>query len=116
MFLRGRADDVINNGGAKFYPKEVENILMDHPCVVEAVVLGLPHEQFGEQAVTCVVANSPVAELKLQEFCTRRMEPYKIPKIIMSLPEMPRNPAGKIVKAKLKEIFRRHMENRSPTP
>ena len=44
------------------------------------------------------------------------MEPYKIPKIIMSLPEMPRNPAGKIVKAELKEIFRRHMENRPPTP
>lgn len=63
-----------------------------------------------------MVANSPVAELKLQEFCTRRMEPYKIPKIIMSLPEMPRNPAGKIVKAKLKEIFRRHIENRPPTP
>jgi acyl-CoA synthetase (AMP-forming)/AMP-acid ligase II len=89
---------------------------MDHPGVDEAVVFGWPHKLFGEQPVTCVVTNSPVAELKLQEFCARRMEPYKVPKWFLSMPELPRNPAGKIAMAELREIFRRNMENRPPTP
>ena len=57
-----------------------------------------------------------IVELDLGRYCASRMERYKIPKLILPGKEMPRNPYGKILKAKLKEIFRQNMENRPSTP
>ena len=113
LFLKGRADDVINNAGAKFYPIEVENALLAHPEVEEAAAFAWPDERGGEVAVTVAVTRSPVERDDLSAFCAQRIARYKVPRMIMFAPEMPKNPAGKILKAELMEIFRRHLADRS---
>jgi len=105
FFFKGRADDVINNEGAKFYPIEVEKVLASHPAVAEAAVFGWPHRRNGELAVAFVVAKQPLTVLELQEFCRRQIADYKVPARIVFVDKMPRNPTGKIMKARLKEIF-----------
>lgn len=112
LFFKGRADDVINNQGAKFYPSEVENALLAHPQVAEAAVFGWPHTRYGEVAVAVVVTKDTVGEQDLVAFCGRRLARHKLPKIVMFVPEMPRNPMGKIVKTKLKEAVRRSLARR----
>lgn len=113
LFFKGRADDVINNSGVKFYPFEVENTLLAHPDVAEAAVFGWPHRQSGEVPVACVVTRSDISKLKLEAFCTQRMVGFKVPKIYMAVQQMPKNPAGKILKSELKEILRRNLASRS---
>ena len=107
LFLKGRADDVINNGGAKFYPVEVEAALLAHPRVREAAVFGWPHARFGQVAAACVVAVQPLPILDLHKFCAQHIAAYKVPTIIEFLPELPKNAMGKVVKGKLKPIVAR---------
>ena len=106
FFFKGRADDVINNEGAKFYPIEVEKVLASHPAVVEVAVFGWPHRRHGELAVAFVVAKQPLTVPELQAFCRRQIADYKVPARIVFVDKMPRNPTGKIMKSRLKEIFR----------
>ena len=106
FFFKGRADDVINNEGAKFYPIEVEKVLASHPAVAEAAVFGWPHRRNGELAVAFVVAKQPLTVPELQGFCRRHIADYKVPARIVFVDKMPRNPTGKIMKSRLKEIFR----------
>ena len=82
LFFKGRADDVINNEGAKFYPVEVEATLLAHPQVIEAAVLGWPHKRHGEVAVAFVVTASAVAQEDVVAFCRKRIAGYKVPGII----------------------------------
>ncbi|MDJ0949147.1 MAG: class I adenylate-forming enzyme family protein [Alphaproteobacteria bacterium] len=106
VFFKGRADDVINNQGAKFYPVEIETVLLSHPAVTEAAVFGWPHKQFGECAVAVVVAKAQITAEALAQFCRERIAAYKVPVWIMFVSAMPKNPMGKIVKARLREMFR----------
>ena len=107
LFFKGRADDVINNGGAKFYPMEVEAALLAHPEVAEAAVFGWPHPRHGEVAAACVVTRSSVSKRALQAFCRQRIARYKVPQVIAELAEMPKNPMGKILKSELRKSARR---------
>ncbi|MCZ6591203.1 MAG: hypothetical protein O7B98_08710, partial [Alphaproteobacteria bacterium] len=112
LFFKGRADDVINNGGAKFYPIEVEIALLAHPDVREAAVFGWPHTRFGEVAVACVVTNSRISIQDLQTFCKQRLAGYKVPEIIEVKGELPRNAMGKILKRELKDTIERTVVER----
>lgn len=112
LFFKGRADDVINNGGAKFYPIEVETALLGHPDVSEAAVFGWPHTRFGEVAVACVVVSTAVSAKDLQTFCAQRIAGYKVPQIIETMAELPRNAMGKISKIALKGTIQRNLAER----
>ncbi len=112
LFFKGRADDVINSGGVKFYPSEVETALLAHPAVAEAAVFAWPHKRHGQIAAACVVTRAPLAPRDLAAFCAKRIAGYKVPQVILPLPEMPRNPMGKIMKSRLKDILRRELAQR----
>ena len=112
LFFKGRADDVINNGGAKFYPIEVETALLAHPDVREAAVFGWIHTRFGEVAVACVVTSSAISTKDLKTFCKQRIAGYKVPLVIEILAELPRNAMGKISKTALKENIGRTLAER----
>jgi len=112
LFFKGRADDVINNGGAKFYPIEVEVALMAHPEVSEAAVFGWPHARFGEVAVACVVVNPDISKKDLQTFCKQRIAGYKVPQHIEIMAKLPRNAMGKISKTALKQDIQRILAER----
>ena len=104
FYLKGRADDVINNGGAKFYPIELEIILNSHPGVSEAAVLGWPHQHYGETAVAFVVRNLESLESKeLMAYCGEHISAHKLPRMILFMPDLPKNPMGKIAKDRLRK-------------
>ena len=114
VFLKGRSDDVINNEGAKFYPVEVENVLLEHPAVREVAVTGWPHPRFGSVAIAFVVATDalPPAE-KLQRYCQRYLAAYKTPQHVIFVKELPRNRSGKILKRQLKKDLQTKMRRQA---
>lgn len=106
VYLLDRTKDMINRGGYKVYGIEVENVLANHPDVLESGVVAGPDPILGEVVHAFIVARNgaiDVAELKV--FCARRLADYKIPDRFTFLSErLPRNPSGKIEKAKLREL------------
>ena len=100
-----RIKDMILRGGFNVYPREVEEVLYEHEDVVEAAVIGVPHDSHGEE-VKAVVALSPEGRAttdELQAFCKERLAAYKYPRIVEIVPELPKGPTGKILKRELRD-------------
>ncbi|MEU7603918.1 AMP-binding protein [Streptomyces sp. NPDC041003] len=97
IHLTGRVKDVIVRGGQKVYPAEVEQVLLGHPAVREVCVVGVPSEDWGELPYACVVADGPDPGLagELRDLARRQLARYKRPVEFLTLPELPRNSAGK---------------------
>jgi O-succinylbenzoic acid--CoA ligase len=99
LSVLGRRDDLIISGGQKVLPVEVANLLMEHPAVADAAVAGRPDDEWG-QAVAAVVVPAPGAAPTLAElraFVAERLAPYKAPRYLVLVPEVPRGPTGKPV-------------------
>jgi len=101
VFLRGRAKDMIIRGGVNIYPAEIEAILLAHPAVAEAAVVGWPSKEYGEEARSLVIASPLVLADELTAHCRDRLASYKAPRAVHFVDEMPKNSAGKIVKPAL---------------
>ena len=100
VFLVDRKKDMIISGGENIYSREVENALLQHPSVIDAAVIGAPHEKWGE-CVKAIVALRPgelAGEADLIAFCREFIAGYKCPKTIEFVDELPRLPTGKISK------------------
>ena len=99
-----RLKDVIIRGGYNVYPREVEEVLYEHPAVAEAAVVGLPDERFGEKVVAYVSleAGTSVADGELLEFVRERLAAYKCPQSVTVMDGLPKNTTGKIMKHPLK--------------
>ncbi|GLW07153.1 long-chain-fatty-acid--CoA ligase [Microtetraspora sp. NBRC 13810] len=98
FFLVGRRRDVIIRGGYTVYPREVEEVLYEHPAVRHAVVMGVPHPELGEEIAAVVVPRSPVEPEELRDFTRQRVAAYKYPRHISFADELPISPTGKILK------------------
>jgi len=103
LWITGRAKDLIISGGFNVYPKEIELVLDALPGVVESAVIGLPHHDFGEAVVAVVIGQSE--ETALIAAARQRLAPYKAPKRIVFVDELPRNAMGKVQKAVLREAY-----------
>ncbi|MDX6249960.1 MAG: fatty-acyl-CoA synthase [Kribbellaceae bacterium] len=103
LFVDGREDDMIVSGGENVYPVEVEDCLMSHPAVVEAAVVGVPDEEFGQRLVAYVVSARPVTEEELIEYVRANLARYKAPRQIVLVEDLPRNATGKVLRRKLSE-------------
>ena len=105
LFITGRSKDMIIRGGVNIYPNEIEAILVSHPAISDAAVVGTPSEEFGEDLVAFVVPNgqAPASE-ELIDFCRGALAPYKVPRKITFLPELPKNSGGKVLKSTLIEM------------
>jgi long-chain acyl-CoA synthetase len=102
--LVDRVKDMINVAGFKVFPREVEEVLFEHPAVAEAAVLGLPDPVKGEVVRACVVLRPGQATTagELIERCRARIAPYKVPVVVEFLPALPKSPTGKILKKNLR--------------
>ncbi|MDP6952603.1 MAG: AMP-binding protein [Alphaproteobacteria bacterium] len=99
-----RAKDMINRGGYKVFSAEVENILSQHPAVVECAVVGRPDEVLGERVHAFVVGEGEGFPESLSDFCRERLADYKAPESYTVVPDtLPRNANGKIIKARLRD-------------
>jgi long-chain acyl-CoA synthetase len=100
VFIVDRKKDLIIRGGYNVYPREVEEVLYSHPAVLEAAVLGIPHPDLGEEVAAAVVLK-PGAEAtadELRSFVKERIAPYKYPRSITFVKELPKSSTGKILK------------------
>ncbi|HEX6390923.1 MAG TPA: long-chain fatty acid--CoA ligase [Solirubrobacteraceae bacterium] len=100
FFVVDRKKDMIIRGGYNVYPREVEEVLYEHPAVLEVAVLGVPHEAMGEQVVAAVVERpgTTIDPAELIEFAKERLASYKYPREIIKLDALPKGPTGKILK------------------
>ena len=104
--LMDRSKDLIISGGSNIYPREVEDVLLDHPMIVEASVVGAPDPEWGEKVVAFVVTQDrqAVPETELDALCQQRIARFKRPKQYIALEALPKNAHGKILKRELREI------------
>ncbi|MBH1998521.1 MAG: acyl--CoA ligase, partial [Sphingomonadaceae bacterium] len=99
-----RMKDMINRGGFKIYSIEVENILMAHEAVAEAVVIGRPCPVLGERVEAFIVARSKVEDAELRDFCAQQLSDYKVPDHVYIVDgPLPRNANGKLLKNVVRE-------------
>jgi long-chain acyl-CoA synthetase len=98
---------MVNVGGNKVYPSEVENRLYEHPAVREAAVFGLPEVLLGEQVCACLVctAGQSVSADELQAFCRQTLADFKVPSRIEFVEELPKGRTGKIPQTDLRDRF-----------
>jgi acyl-CoA synthetase (AMP-forming)/AMP-acid ligase II len=101
LFLKGRRKDIIIRGGANIYPNEIEEVLLSHPAVAEAAVVGQLSREMGEEVAAFIIAKAEVTKEELTAFCRSRVAPYKVPKTICFVEDMPKNSLGKILKPEL---------------
>ncbi|MGD0192837.1 MAG: class I adenylate-forming enzyme family protein [Rhizomicrobium sp.] len=107
-FIIDRAKDMLIRGGENIYCIEVENVLYEHPAVMDAALIGMPHKTLGEEPVAVVHLKPGLhaSEDELRAFVAGKLAAFKVPvKVIFWAETLPRNPQGKILKTELKKIF-----------
>jgi acyl-CoA synthetase (AMP-forming)/AMP-acid ligase II len=106
LFIDGRDDDMIVSGGENLFPGEVEELLITHPAIEEAAVVGVDDEQFGKRLAAFVVRRPGqlLGDDEVREFVKRNLARYKVPRDVTFLEELPRTPTGKVLKRRLREL------------
>ncbi|MFT4115508.1 amino acid adenylation domain-containing protein [Bradyrhizobium sp.] len=107
LFIVGRIKDVINRGGQKISPLEVEEVLLSHPAVLEAGVFAVPHPKLGENVAAVVVLRpgSEATSDQLRQFARKRLAAYKVPSLIRSVTSLPKGASGKVKRNALAELI-----------
>lgn len=107
IYIVDRSKDMIICGGENIYPKEVENVLYQHPAILEAAVIGVPDDVWGESVYACIVVRDgySVNESEIIEFCKEHLASYKKPKKVEIVKELPKTSVGKISKVAMREKF-----------
>ncbi len=105
LFLTGRLKEIINRGGEKISPREVDEVLMAHPAVAQIVAFAVPHPTLGEDVAAAVVLQQQktATEQELREFASQRLTEFKVPSQIVFLDEIPKGPTGKLQRIGLAE-------------
>jgi fatty-acyl-CoA synthase len=114
--ITGRIKDMVIRGGENIYPREIEEFLYTHPDIVDAQVIGVPDERYGEELMAWVRLKSGAAELTteaLREFATGKLAHYKIPRYVRIVDEFPMTVTGKVRKVEMRE---RSIELLGPSP
>ena len=107
LYIHDRVKDMIVSGGENVYPAEIENVLMAHPAVADAAVIGVPDDKWGEtpKAIIVKAPGAEVGEDELIEFCRGQLARFKCPTSVDWTDALPRNPSGKILKKDLREPY-----------
>lgn len=105
IFIVDRKKDMLLVGGYNVYPREVEEVLYEHPDIVEAAVIGIPHPDLGESVKAYIVtSSSSLTEQDVIDYCNKKLVKYKNPREVKFLSELPKNTTGKILRRSLKEM------------
>lgn len=111
IFIVERKNDLIIRGGFNIYPQEIENVLMTHPAVLEAGVVGKPNVDLGEvvSAFVTLKEDASVTEAELMSFSEKHLAKFKVPEHINFVEELPKNDLGKVLRRQLKEKFKEEL-------
>lgn len=104
IYIVDRKKDMVISGGVNIYPREIEEVLFQHPEIAEAAVVGVPDEQWGERLKAFVVrrSGSGLTAQAVMDFCAGRISRIKIPKEVVFIDQVPRNASGKVLKTELR--------------
>ena len=105
LSLIGRLKEMINRGGEKIAPREIDDVLLQHPAVSEAVAFGVPHERWGEEVAAAVVLKGEASDKELIAFARERLADYKVPRKLFIVERIPRTATGKIQRRSVAESF-----------
>jgi fatty-acyl-CoA synthase len=103
LFIDGRDDEMIISGGENVFPREIEDLLHQHPAVLESAAVGVADEQFGQRLSVFLVVRdgAELSEEDVKEYVRTNLARYKVPRTVTFLDELPRNPTGKVLKREL---------------
>ena len=104
LTIKDRSKDMIISGGANIYPREIEEVLLKHPDVVECSVVGRPHPEWGEEVIAFVVSRSPLAPEHLDLLCRDNIARFKRPREYRFVDALPKNNYGKVLKTELRKM------------
>jgi len=105
LTLKGRIKEMINRGGEKISPMEIETVLLAHPAVAEAAVFGVPDPKYGEEVEAAVVLKAQAEPEELRIFCREHLADFKVPKVIRIVSGLPTNAMGKVERRVLAELY-----------
>jgi acyl-CoA synthetase (AMP-forming)/AMP-acid ligase II len=105
LTLIGRIKELINRGGEKISPLEVDGVLLSHPAVAEAATFGAPDPKYGEEVHAAVVLKSDATVAGLQAHCRARLADFKVPKVVHLVKELPKGPTGKLQRRHIASAF-----------
>lgn len=108
VFVTGRIKELIIKGGENIAPREIDEVLYKHPCVLEAAAVGVPDDVYGEEIVACVALkeSTSASEEDILCYCLEHLGKFKTPKSVRIVAELPKGPSGKIQRLKLVEMFK----------
>ena len=103
--ITGRLKEIINRGGEKISPREVDEVLMDHPAVAQAVTFAMPHDKLGEDVAAAIVLREgqQAEEREVRDFVATHLADFKVPRRIVILDEIPKGATGKLQRIGLAE-------------
>lgn len=109
VFVTGRLKELIIKGGENIAPREIDEVLLKHPALLEAAVVGIPDENYGQEILACVVLkpNEMCSEEELRDYCGNALGMYKTPKQFRFVDELPKGPSGKVQRLKLLDLVAR---------
>ena len=118
IFIVDRMKDMIVRGGYNVYPREIEEVLYEHEAVVEAAVIGVPHEELGEEvrAVVALKQGESATEEEIVAFAKERVTAYKYPRSVIFMDDLPKTATGKILKRELTATDEAESDATAPTP
>ena len=118
LTLRDRSKDMIISGGSNIYPREIEEVLLRHPDLVEVSVVGRPHREWGEEVVAFVVARpgAEIAAEALDRLCLDHIARFKRPRLYRFVDALPKNNYGKVLKTELRRLLARRSPVSVTTP
>jgi acyl carrier protein len=114
VYVSGRHTDIINRGGTKIAPSEIEAILVQHPQVIEAAAFAIAHPTLGQDLAAAVVLRDTVSESELRRFLCAGLATFKIPARIIDVARLPRGPSGKIDRSELAALVARTIQQSEP--
>jgi len=96
--ITGRLKEIINRGGEKISPREVDEVLMDHPAILQVITFAVPHDKLGEDVAAAVVLRegASLTEKEVREFAARRLADFKVPRKVRFVSEIPKGATGKL--------------------
>jgi acyl-CoA synthetase (AMP-forming)/AMP-acid ligase II len=114
IYIVDRKKDMIISGGENIYPREIEEVLYQHPAVAEAAVIGVPDDLWIERVHAEVVLKEGQRATgdEIMEFCKQHLARYKAPKSLELVKSLPKNPQGKILKRELREKYWKGFERK----
>lgn len=104
--ITGRIKDMIIRGGENVYPREIEDVLLGHPAIRDAQIVGLPDRRYGEEVSAWIIPKTPggISEDEVRQYCRERLARYKVPRYVAFVEEYPLTVSGKVQKYRLREL------------